>query len=59
MIRDFIYYWREYGFKWAWLYLQTGSETIDKRLAFHDNDCQGTFNFDKMEYDCDCWELIS
>ena len=50
MIQDFIYYWREYGFGWAWLYLQVGSYQIDRRLALEDNDCQMIV--------CDCLELV-
>jgi hypothetical protein len=51
MIKDFIYYWRNYGFQWAWLYLQVGANAIDGSLALIDNDC----HWDK---DCDCLELI-
>lgn len=52
MISDFFYYWREYGFAWAWLYLQAGSYAIDRRLALEDNDC--VYSSDE----CDCLELI-
>ena len=53
MITDFIYYWREYGFGWAWLYLQVGSEQIDRRLALEDNECWSFLDGSQ----CDCYEL--
>ena len=60
MIKDFIFYWREYGFQWAWLYLQVGDQGIEGSLALIDNDCAGRTLTRNNEWtsDCDCLELI-
>jgi hypothetical protein len=53
MLFDFIYYWKNYGFKWALFYVQYGLDVIDNEITLIDNT-----SVDCLWDECDCLDFI-